>query len=592
MISRVTVLLVLLAGPCIGQDVARKEITLEPQTLSRYVGAYQMDSGANMLITLKDNQLFAKLGNQQALPIFAESKTLFFYKAVSAEIEFTKDDDRGRPAQLTLHQGGRNLPAKRLDDAQAKLLLEADAAFAKRLKDQTPAPGSEAALRKMIADVGLGKPDYESMTPDFAELTRRVLPELQSEIGKLGAMQSVTFKRVGPGGADVYLVAFEKGALEWRVWLGADGKISGAAFNAANMVVPAASLRPRLPEIDSLISAELARQPIGSVTAGVVNGKELIWSKSYGDADIDKKIPADADTVYRIGSITKMFTALMLEQLVDAGKAHLSDPVEKYFPEIKTVQGRFPDAPPITLIQLATHTSGLGREPDNTETYVTGAVGDWEKTLTAALPHTHYIYEPGTRFSYSNIGYAILGAALARAAGQPYTEYVPKHIFQPLGMTHSALERNSAILPHLAKGYQVMGPKGAVDAETPQRENETGRGYKVPNGAIYTTVGDLARFASFLMDQGPESVLKTASLEAFQTQMMVPADIALTSGYGIGFVVGRRDGYTAFEHGGAVAGYTAMLIINRAKGIGVIVLSNGAANPDRLGERVLDILSK
>ena len=591
MLSRFTVL-ALLAGLCLGQDVARKEITLDPQTLSRYVGAYQMDSGANMLITLENNQLFSKLGNQQAIPIFPESKTMFFPKVVNAEIEFTKDDGQGRPTELILHQNGRNMVAKRLEDAQAKLLLDAAAAFAKRFKDQTAAPGSEAALRKMIGDLGLGKPDYDSMSRELAELTRQQLPELHSEISKLGSMQSMTFKRVGPGGADIYFVEFDKGALEWRIWLGADGKIEAAGFATANMVAKPASLRPKLPEIDSLISAELARRPVGSVTAGVIDGKELIWSKSYGDADMEKKIPANADTVYRIGSITKMFTALMLEQLVDAGKVHLSDPVEKYFPEIKAVQGRYPDAPPITLIQLATHTSGLGREPDNTETYVTGAVADWEKTLIAALPHTHYIFEPGTRFSYSNIGYAILGAALSRAAGEPYIEYVPKHIFQPLGMTHSALERNTEMLPHLSKGYQVMGPKDAVDSETPQRENETGRGYKVPNGAIYTTVGDLARFASFLMDQGPESVLKSASLDAFQTQMMVPANVGLTSGYGIGFDVERRDDYVAFEHGGAVAGYTSMLIINRAKGIGVIVLSNGAANPASLAERALDILSK
>jgi CubicO group peptidase (beta-lactamase class C family) len=256
------------------------------------------------------------------------------------------------------------------------------------------------------------------------------------------------------------------------------------------------------------------------------------------------------------------------------------------------VQGRFPDATPITLIQLATHTSGLGREPDNTDTYVTGAVADWEKTLIAALPHTHYIFEPGTRYSYSNIGFAILGAALSRAAGESYVEYVPKHIFQPLGMTHSALERNAQMLPHLSKGYQLMGPNGGVDSETAQREHETGRGYKVPNGAIYTTVGDLARFASFLIGQGPESVLKTASLQVFQMQSVVPADLELTHGYGIGFEVDRRENYVAFGHGGAVAGYTASLLMNRKAGFGVIVLSNGAANPTSIAERSLDILSK
>jgi CubicO group peptidase (beta-lactamase class C family) len=591
MLSRFTLLAASFAALCMGQDAAHKEVTLDSQTLNRYVGAYQMASGANMLITLDNNQLFSKLANQQAIAIFPESKTTFFPKVVNAELEFTKDDDRGRPTELILHQNGRDIVFKRLDDAQAKLLADAAAAFAKRFKDQTPAPGGEAALRKMIEDLRLGQPDYDSMSPGLADATRQQLPQIQANISKLGALQSTTFKGVGPGGADIYLVRFEKGALEYRIWLGVNGKVESANFHPTTVEATAASLRPQLPEIDSLISADFARRPVGSVTAGVVAGKELIWSKSYGDADTEKKIAADADTVYRIGSITKMFTALMLEQLVDAGKVHLSDPVEKYFPEIKTVQGRYPDAPPITLIQLATHTSGLGREPDNTETYVKGAVANWEKTLIAALPHTHYILEPGTRFSYSNIGYAILGAALSRAAGEPYTEYVPKHIFQPLGMTHTALERNAQMLPHLSKGYQVMGPNG-VDSETPQREHETGRGYKVPNGAIYTTVGDLARFASFLMGQGPESVLKTASLERFQKQIAVPADVGLTSGYGIGFQVDRRDNYVAFGHGGGVAGYTAMLLMNLPKGVGMIVFSNGAANPTSIAERALDILSK
>lgn len=591
MINRLS-LFALLTCLAFGQDVAHKEITLDSQTLSRYAGAYQMESGTNILITLENNQLQAKFGNQRFLPIFPESKTVFFYKAIAAQLEFSKEDIQGRPTGLILHQGPLNLPGKRLDDAQAKPLMDAAAAFAKRFKDQTPAPGSEVALRTMIDDVRLGKPDYGSMSPRFAEVTRQQLPEIKSAVHNLGSVQSLTFRRVGPGGADVYLVEFDKGAQEWGILLGADAKIDGAFFDAADMVVKPAVLRPKLPEIDSLVSTAFAERPVGSVTAGVIDGKDLIWSKSYGDADMEKKIPATADTVYRIGSITKMFTALMLEQLVDAGKVHLSDPVEKYFPEIKLVQGRYPDAPPITLIQLATHTSGLGREPDDTEKYVTGAAADWEKTLIAALPHTHCIYEPGTRFSYSNIGYAILGAALGRAAGEPYLEYVPKHIFQPLGMTHSALELNAEIRPHLSKGYQLMGPKGTVDAETPQRENETGRGYKVPNGAIYTTVGDLARFASFLLDQGPESVLKTSSLETFQKEIMVPADVGLTSGYGIGFQADRRDDYVAFEHSGGVAGYAAMLTLNRAKGIGVIVLSNGASNPASLGYRALDILSK
>src|ERR1700757_3518361 len=121
----------------------------------------------------------------------------------------------------------------------------------------------------------------------------------------------------------------------------------------------------------------------------------------------------------------------MLLQLVHEGKVHFSDPVEKYFPEIHQVRGEYKSAPPITLVQLATHTAGLDREPEDTETYVKGSVAEWEKTLIAALPHTKYLYEPGTRFSYSNIGYAILGAALSHAAHQSYTEYVKQKILLP-----------------------------------------------------------------------------------------------------------------------------------------------------------------
>jgi CubicO group peptidase (beta-lactamase class C family) len=355
----------------------------------------------------------------------------------------------------------------------------------------------------------------------------------------------------------------------------------------------AEGLRPRFAEIDAMAQADFAKRPVGSVTVGVVLGPQLIWTKSYGQADMEKKIAADRDTIYRIGSITKMFTALMLDQLAEAGKVHLSDPAEKYFPELKEVKDRYAGAPPITLIQLATHTAGLSREPANTETYLKGPVAEWEKTLIAALPQTRYIFEPGTRYFYSNIGFAILGAALERAAGEPYVEYVPKHIFQPLGMTHSALDYTAGMAAHLSKGYQAEGPN-AIDSEAPQKEH-AGRGYKVPNGAIYTTVGDLAHFASFLLDEGPETVLKKASLERVLAQSAIQADANLASGYGPGFSVERRDGYVALGHGGAVAGYQAALYVNRKAGVGVVVLANVLGTPlstDGLATRVLDMISK
>lgn len=292
------------------------------------------------------------------------------------------------------------------------------------------------------------------------------------------------------------------------------------------------ALKADCARIDSLVATAFVERPHGSVTVGVVSGKELVWTKSYGNADMEKKAPADKDTIYRIGSITKMFTALMLEQLTDTATVHLSDPVEKYVPEINAVTDRYAGASPITLIQLATHTSGLGREPADTKKYITGAVADWEKLLLLALRDTHYIAEPGTIYSYSNIGYATLGLALERALGKSYLAYVPAHIFTPLGMTHTSLDATPEMLPHLSKGYDV---DGVPDASNSIRELKEGRGYKVPNGAIFTTVGDLAHFASFLMGEGPNDVLTAASRKRYQRQYLVPSSSDLTSGYGIGF---------------------------------------------------------
>jgi CubicO group peptidase (beta-lactamase class C family) len=348
-------------------------------------------------------------------------------------------------------------------------------------------------------------------------------------------------------------------------------------------------------QIDAMVSGEFARSPMGSLTVGVVSGDKLVWTKSYGDAESVISLTANQDTVYRIGSITKMFTATMLEQLVEAGKVELTDPVEKYFPEVNRVQKSYKDAPPITLLQLATHTSGLSREPDHTATYVTGEPEAWKETLIAALPQVHYEFKPGKRFSYSNIGYAVLGAALEQAAGRPYLEYLPEHIFIPLGMTHTSLVLTPEVQSHLAKGYQrtLSGSPSSAESDL---ENRTGRGYKVPNGAIYTTVGDMAQFASFLMGKGPTDVLAPASLLHYQDQYVVPADEQSFNGYGLGIMFIRERRYIAAGHDGAVSGFSAALYMNRGAGVAVVVLASavgdGAVDVGELALQALDALSK
>jgi CubicO group peptidase (beta-lactamase class C family) len=197
----------------------RQEITLDAKAMERLVGTYRMPDGRPMAIALDGRQLTAKLGDQPAAPIFPESETLFFAKVADAQFEFPQGE--AAASQLTLHQNGRNVVAKRMDET-------ATSALEKRVKDQTPMPGSEAALRRMIEELRAGKPDYKRMGPELAAATRESLKDIQAMVKGMGAVQSVTFKSVGRGGADVYEVKFDHGLLEWRISLGADGKVESA----------------------------------------------------------------------------------------------------------------------------------------------------------------------------------------------------------------------------------------------------------------------------------------------------------------------------------------------------------------------------
>jgi CubicO group peptidase (beta-lactamase class C family) len=360
------------------------------------------------------------------------------------------------------------------------------------------------------------------------------------------------------------------------------------AVKAPVHIKTAQELESAIPRVDQLFAAEYAKDNLASVTVGVISGPNLVWTKSYGLADIEKKIPATKDSTYRIGSITKQVTAVMLLQLISQGKVHLSDPVEKYYPEIRQVANPYSWAPPITLVELATHTSGLDREPGDTETYLTGQVADWEKTLLAALGHTKFAYEPGTRYSYSNMGYAILGEALSRAAGVPYIQYVQQHILGPLGMTHTAYEQNGEILRTLTQGYIIRDH--VADPQAAAKDLRDGRGYKIPNGAIFTTVGDLAKFVSFEMGDGPESLLKKSILADNRTRVN-SADGDLSSGYGVGFQVARRGNLISVGHGGSVAGYVAGAYLNPQAHTGVIFLRNAAGQGFR-NDVVMDVLQE
>lgn len=322
--------------------------------------------------------------------------------------------------------------------------------------------------------------------------------------------------------------------------------------------------------IEALAAAEFAKHPTAGATVGVVSPSGLVWTKSYGLADIEKKVPASRDTLYRIGTISRQFTALMLLQLAERGKVHVSDPVEKYFQEVNRIAGKYPNSAPITLLQLAMDTSGICREPDDAQTYSRGPLADWDKTLIAALPHAKYVAEPGTKFVYSNFGYAVLGMTLSRAAGMSYADYLKQNIFEPLGMRHTSLEVTPAIQPTLATGYVVKD--GKLDSRQ-SVEELAGRGYNVPNAAIFTTIDDLAKFMSLEMLGGPETVLSTKTLkDNFSHGYFLFSNFA--GGVGVGFQLGRFSDLIIAGHGGQVAGYRAQAYFRPDAPAGIITLCN------------------
>ena len=226
----VSQLAVLAQGGTVTLQTERKEITVDPAVLARYVGAYRMAAGGDMLITLEGGQLNSQLTGQGVLPLFPESETMFFPKVVNAQIEFPATGPQGKATQLTLHQNGRDMVGTRLDDADFKRIADAAASVARRFKDQTQAPGTEAALRRDIEELRLGEPKYELMSAALGNVTRQQLPQLKATITQLGAVQSVTFKGVGPAGADIYEVKFEHGSTEWRIMLESDGKVASVGF--------------------------------------------------------------------------------------------------------------------------------------------------------------------------------------------------------------------------------------------------------------------------------------------------------------------------------------------------------------------------
>ena len=336
-----------------------------------------------------------------------------------------------------------------------------------------------------------------------------------------------------------------------------------------------------LSEVTAAASEEIRRvieeDGRGGATFGIVVAGETV-AEGFGFADTERQVAAGADHLYRIGSITKPVTAMAMLRLVHLEKARFGDPVTAFVPELAEVENPYSWTPGPSIFQLATMTGGLAREPRNLPRYLVGAPQDWLDTALRALDEVSFEYEPGTRYQYSNIGYAMLGAAVERAAGVPFMDYVTDSLLTPLGMDSSTFFPVPELEDRIAEGVTVEDD-GSLDAETPAREH-AGRGYKVPNGALYSTVEDLGVFLRFLIGtEGEpfEGVIPASVRQENLTKAFAAGDLA--SGYGFGFMARRledADGnsFTAYGHGGSVAGYRAAAWIEPQTDAAVVLLRN------------------
>lgn len=302
------------------------------------------------------------------------------------------------------------------------------------------------------------------------------------------------------------------------------------------------------------------------VSIGIVYDQDLIWTKGYSHADLEKKTPATPSTAYRIASITKLFTATAILQLRDAGKLQLDDPVAKHLDWFH-LDDNFDDSPVITIRHLLTHTSGLPRELN--ALYWDDMNFPEHAEFVKMFQEASTILPRETELKYSNVAFNVLGEVISSVSGKPYRDYVREYILEPLGMTGTEVMPKEN-MPTLAKGYGFRKPG------QPRRvESFFDKKAMAPSGNMASTVEDLAKFISLQFREGAAGgaqILKGSTLrEMHRVHWLRPN---WKSGWGLGWSVVSVDGQVRITHGGSVPGYKTFVCAAPADKFGVIVLTN------------------
>ncbi|HET9985845.1 MAG TPA: serine hydrolase [Longimicrobiales bacterium] len=335
--------------------------------------------------------------------------------------------------------------------------------------------------------------------------------------------------------------------------------------------------------LEPFVAHERVQKQIPAISVALVDGTRIVWAKGFGWADSAAGVPADAQTVYRVGSVSKLFTDIGIMQQVEKGALSLDAPVTRYLPEFRP---KNPFGGEITARELTSHRAGLTREPP-----VGNYFDDTNPTLAAtvaSLNGTSLVYRPGTHTKYSNAGIAVLGYILEKTQKESFYPYLKRAVLEPMGLESSAFQPLPELEKRLAKATMWTEDGRRFDAPTFQ----LGMG---PCGSMYTTVEDLGRFLGVLFARGttPEGtrVLRAAALDTMWTPQY--ASPGQKTGYGIGFGIGSLDGHRSIGHDGAIYGFATTLLGLPDDSLGVVVVAtlDGAnTTTDRIAQAALRLL--
>jgi CubicO group peptidase (beta-lactamase class C family) len=354
------------------------------------------------------------------------------------------------------------------------------------------------------------------------------------------------------------------------------------------MAANAFSQSDRFKIFDTVYQKELKDAGIVGSSFVFLKDNKIVFEKHYGSANLEKKQPVDAQTIYHWASNTKPFTGIAIMQLRDRGLLQLDDPVTKYLPELREVHNAFGSMDDITIRHLMTHSAGF-RNP----TWPWDKGADWEpfepteySQLVAMFPFTEILFKPGSKFSYSNPGIIFLGRIIEKLTGDDYEVYVDKNILKPLEMYSSYFDTTPYhLLKYRSHSYYIRDGKrteGRFDANT---------GITVSNSGLNSPITDMVKYLNFLVGDPKHQavyggVLKRSSLEEmWKPQLPTPVDANGNSGFttdiGLIYFLNRHDGRTFLGHGGDQNGFISYIDFEPASHqASIIVFNTDVIYPD------------